>query len=281
MQILGGRPGVLLENGHFRDVWTILENTPLESYCDSRIAEGLWVKLPDAGGQVVLLKTATVSAMEYARKTHGIADEPLIVDEIEFYETDSPGQAVRLFGKNKLVIGTPDAIVAHAEALNDENPTFEIVSQQLQSQNASAFKMTTSFEKKSPRGSTDFWRQAYLNMLDFTVMPLFQSDYVIASVDLHDETCRVYFTAWCEDPSGHQAAQRTMDAIRGAFPNLIQTESKNLFLDAHLEIIDAVGEAEVVSLSDECVRMEFPLETADAVRELIRVYFLISTLGDA
>ena len=281
VEILGGRPSDLLENDHFRDVWTILDDTPLKSYCDPRIAEGLCVKLRGDGGKVVLLKTSTVSAQQYARETLRIADEPLSEDEVEFYRTASPNQAVRLIGDNKLVIGTLDAILVHAEALKDVKPTFELLSRQFQSQYASAFKISTSFTKTSPRGSTDFWRRAYLNMLDFTVNPLLQSDYVIASVDLQDETCMVYFTALCEASTGKQAAHRTMDATRGAFPNLIQADNENLFLDAQKEIIAAVGEAEVVPLADHGVRMEFPLESAEAVRELIGVYFLISALGDA
>ena len=279
VEILGGRPGDLLENDDFRDVWTILDSTPLKPYFDPQLAEGLCVTLPDSAGQVVILKTATVSAQEYAQKKLGATSEPLRESNIEVYPTDSSDKYVRLHGNDKLVVGTLQAITAHAECLNDEKPTFDPMAEQLQTQSAAAFKVSTSFSKESPRGSTDFWTQAYLNLLEFTMNPLLESDYLIASVDLQRGTSMVYLTAWCADSANQQIARRTMEAVKGVFPNLVQADTEGLFLEAHKQITDAVSTAEIVSLSDNCVRMEFRLQDAPAIRELIRIYFFISELG--
>ena len=280
VEIIGGRPADLLENDRFRDCWKVLDQTPLKAHLNLKIAEGLWVKLSGPGEQIVLLKPVD-SALEYARETLGVADNPLREGNIEIYQTDSPDLAVRVFDDDRLAVGTPSAILAHAAALNDVKPTFEPMSRQFQSQDTCAFKISTSSKRKTPRGSDNFWMQAYLNMLDITVNPLLECDYLIASVDLQGDTCNYFLTAWCSDPVDQTAAHRTMDATRGVFPNLIQSQSEGLFTAAHKQIINAVAEAQVDSLSDHCVQMKFPLQSADAVYELIRFYLFISDVADS
>ena len=276
VEVLGMQPSRIHEYPKYLDAWQLAKDTPLGQYFDRSISQAMYVRLPsDTGQSISIAKFTSGSAKDYLEKRFP-SDRGSVFQQggLTLYQTVDPELAYRLIGDDTVIIGSPEALVAHHEQLGQPSESFESVCELLQSKSALGFKVSTPMSMLGLRSRTNSNGSSMI--LDFTLHKLDEiSDYMIAAISMDDVGPKGHLINWCSESEKQEIATEVLKTLPSMYRAWLRNLPENARPANHAVMMDALGKAKPTT-SQNSTELTIPFDDPQLIRDAFAFYLAVS-----